>query len=113
MISLEGVQAVCGVRAPAIATIYPFLVAAMEEYDIDTPGRMAMFIAQGAHESTSFTRLEEVAYGIAYEGRADLGNTQPGDGKLFKGRGVFQLTGRTNYAKCSQQCFGDSDLLTD
>lgn len=36
-----------------------------------------------------------------YDGK--LGNTQPGDGALFKGRGFVQLTGRSNYAKYSQE----------
>ncbi len=59
--------------------------------------RIVHFLAQLAHESDGFCAMEEYASGAAYEGRADLGNTQPGDGKRFKGRGPIQLTGRANY----------------
>ncbi len=69
----------------------------MLNYEINTPLRMAHFIAQLAHESGSFRYSEEIASGSAYEGRRDLGNTQPGDGRKFKGRGLIQLTGRANY----------------
>lgn len=59
--------------------------------------RFAHFFAQLGHESGGFRYMEEIASGQAYEGRKDLGNTQPGDGRRFKGRGPIQLTGRANY----------------
>jgi len=78
------------------------LKAGMTKYGITTPLQMAHFIAQLGHESMSFLYTEEIASGAAYEGRTDLGNTQPGDGKRFKGRGLIQLTGRANYVAYSK-----------
>lgn len=66
---------------------------------LTTPRRQAHFLAQCAHESDGFRTTVEYASGSAYEGRRDLGNTQPGDGVRFKGRGLIQLTGRANYAE--------------
>ncbi len=58
---------------------------------------MAHYLAQLGHDSGDFRYTEELSSGAAYENRKDLGNTQPGDGPRFKGRGLIQLTGRTNY----------------
>jgi predicted chitinase/LysM repeat protein len=80
----------------------PPLNAAMAEAGINTPRRQAAFLAQLAHESGEFRYMEEIASGAAYEGRTDLGNTQPGDGVRFKGRGPIQLTGRSNYRAAGQ-----------
>lgn len=78
------------------------LFNACKEFEINTPARMAAFIAQIAHESGSLKYVREIASGKAYEGRADLGNTEPGDGVKYRGRGLIQITGRANHLWCGK-----------
>lgn len=85
------------------------------KFNITTPLRLAHFLAQCSHESGKFKWVTEFASGKAYEGRKDLGNTQPGDGVRYKGRGFVQLTGRSNYTKFSkfinEDCIANPDLV--
>lgn len=82
----------------------PDLVKTMAHYTITGPLRMAHFLAQVAQESGQLSFTEELASGTAYEGRADLGNVEPGDGVRFKGRGLIQITGRSNYRAYAHAC---------
>jgi putative chitinase len=75
---------------------------AMQEFEINTPNRICAFLAQIGHESGQLLYVQELASGQAYEGRVDLGNTTTGWGKLYKGRGLIQITGHTNYAACGK-----------
>ncbi|PXV69246.1 putative chitinase [Dysgonomonas alginatilytica] len=78
----------------------------MQLYEINTQQRIAAFLAQIGHESGQLFYNEEIASGAAYEGRLDLGNTEKGDGIRFKGRGLIQITGRSNYQKLTNEMRG-------
>ncbi|MEW5854310.1 MAG: peptidoglycan-binding protein [Myxococcota bacterium] len=84
----------------------PLLNTAMREQGITSPRRQAHFVAQLAHESIGLTTFEELGdrsyFTRMYEGRSDLGNTRPGDGARYHGRGPIQLTGRANYRRYGQ-----------
>ena len=92
------------------AELFPSLASAMTEFAIEAPARAAAFLAQLAHESGQFRFMEElwgptpaqIRYEPASTLATSLGNTQPGDGHRFKGRGPIQITGRANYHR-----FGD------
>ncbi len=98
-------------KSEILAGVAESMPEACKIADLNTPLRVQHFLAQIAHESAGFLTTTEYASGAAYEGRRDLGNTQAGDGKRFRGRGVIQLTGRSNY-----KIYGDKlgvDLVSD
>lgn len=93
------------------------LVDRLTSYENVTEPQGAYLLATAHWETDRFLAMEEYASGEAYEGRADLGNVEPGDGKRFKGRGFPHLTGRKNYAWGSKvvgrDLVGSPDLAAD
>lgn len=136
MISLTQLIA-CGIGPTAARAFIDHLNATFDRFEINSPRRMAMFIAQASHESIGFTHLEESlyyssairlvqVYGARFHGLADAarfvkdpqglanfvyanrngnGDGASGDGWKFRGRGIFQLTGRGNY-QAAQDALG-------
>lgn len=128
-------------RPQEIDAFFEPLSEAMEEFEINTPRRMAAFLAQTAHESGNFKQIKEnlnySADGLrkiftkyfkdvdaddyarqpekianrVYSNRMGNGDEASGDGWAFRGRGLIQLTGRTNYEHCGQAL--DVDLISE
>lgn len=107
-------------KMSSIRKYLPWLNEWMPKYGITTLERVRHFLSQVAHESAQFLYCEEIASGKAYDtGRlaARLGNTpeQDGDGQKYKGRGLIQITGASNYKSITKDwgvdVFNDPELL--
>lgn len=130
---------------PVAGVFVPALNTAMGKYSITTPARVAAFLAQVGHESGQLTALvENLNYSaqalmacwpnrfnaalanqvarqpqkianIVYADRMGNGSAASGDGWTYRGRGLIQVTGRANYAKCGEalglDLIGNPDLL--
>jgi hydroxyethylthiazole kinase len=79
----------------------PALMRMFRKYGIKGK-RLCHLLAQVYQETGVLRWSQELASGAEYQGRVDLGNIQPGDGVRFKGRGLIQTTGRTNYVSFSR-----------
>ncbi len=85
------------------STCYDVVKKALEEFKIYSDLTLIGALATVRVEvGKGFKPIREFSTGIAYEGRADLGNVRSGDGPRYIGRGYIQLTGRYNY-----KSFGD------
>ena len=106
LITVQQLMQILPNASPEAGVFVPLLNTAMNRYQIVGNKRMAAFIAQIGHESGQLRYLKEVwgptAAQARYEGRAALGNTKPGDGFRYRGRGLIQITGRANYAACGE-----------
>src|SRR3990172_4842944 len=98
----ELIAAVMPAAGERIDRFAPFIEDVCTRFGITSDLAKAMFIAQIAHESGELKYVREIASGVAYESRVDLGNTESGDGPRFRGRGLIQLTGRNNYRRCGE-----------
>lgn len=107
-------QIVPSVSPNIVDTVVKLVNEYAPQFEINTPRRMAAFLANVSHESGAFRHVREI-WGPTeaqrgYEGRASLGNTEQGDGKKFMGRGYIQITGRANYAALGKYLYSKNLL---
>lgn len=119
MFPLSSNQIAAAVGAPVqnVALSWPALEAALDRQSIGTDAVCIAAAATVRVECPPFRPVHEYGsyqyFQKHYEGRADLGNTRPGDGVLFAGRGFIQITGRGNYHRYGQRLGIDLESFPD
>jgi len=122
-INPEMISAVLGPFGPLenVRANWPLIESALETRGINSLATKIAAIATVAVETGRFSPVRErggpAYFTKHYEGRADLGNNQPGDGAKFFGRGYIQITGRGNYSEYGREIgvdlIADPDLALD
>jgi putative chitinase len=104
-----------GITEPRVSTFLAPLNDAADEFEVNTPMRAAIFLAQVLWESDDLKYTRELytpgrptPAQAKYDGQ--YGNTAPGDGYKYRGGGLIEITFKDNYAECSQALFG-TDIL--
>lgn len=118
LITLEQLSAISpGTPVERIKSFIDHINEYCPMYGIDTKIELASFLSQVLHETGGLKWLREI-WGptqaqLRYEGRKDLGNLYPGDGKRFLGRGLIHITGRSMYGLISKLMFKGTDYPED
>lgn len=107
----DQLQRILGIKPGLAARWAPLITRALGLSECTTPQTQAAWIAQIGHESGCLRYTKEIWGPTPQQERYEpqttlsrrLGNTEPGDGELYKGRGLIQITGRANYRMCAER----------
>lgn len=117
MLTDKRIAAILRVPLLNVQSHWPAILRALTDLGMDDRAGVCLAVATIGTEVPMFAPVQEKASGAAYEGRKSLGNTQPGDGPRYKGRGFIQLTGRANYThygnKLGVDLVGQPELACD